>query len=339
MNGQDRIHAIFAGNNIDRNGFWAGNPPDETREIYYKYFGVDDQVSLSVKIGDDAIWIPAEFEAYRHPDGIKLWDTQGTQGHKAMDAPGIFAEFETVQEIEDFNWPNPDYLDYTDAIKQMDDARKQGVAVFGGPWTYITTLACDFFGMEDLFIRMYTNPDIVEAAIDGMVNFYLAANKKFFDMAADKVDVFFFASDLGSQDNLLISPEMFAKFFLPAFRKITEQAKKYGLKVMLHSCGAVEKLIPSFIDIGIDALHPLQAKARGMDAQNLADKYKKDLVFVGGVDTQELLPFGTPAEIKNEVRRLKKIFGERYVVSPSHEALLPNVSPENMLAMRDAAIE
>lgn len=70
--------------------------------------------------------------------------------------------------------------------------------------------------------------------------------------------------------------------------------------------------------------------------QHLNGRY---LVFVGGIDTQELLPFGTPKQVKNEVRRLKRIFGERFVVSPSHEILLPNVSPENVIAMRDAAVE
>jgi len=339
MTGKERINAIFAREKSDRVGFWSGDPPPETREIYYKYFGVSDPVGLAVAIGDDAIWLPAEFHSYRHPESKWIWNTQGSQERKALDAPGIFAEYETLKDVEGFDWPDAKYLDFTNVIQQMNEARKHGIAVFGGPWTYITALACEFFGMENLFISMYTKPELVHAAIDGIVEFYLAANKKFFDLAADKLDVFFFGNDLGSQENLLLSPEMFNKFFLPGIKKIVDQAKGYGLKVMLHSCGAVEKLVPTFIDIGIDALHPLQAKARGMDAQNLADKYKNDLVFVGGVCAQDLLPFGTPEEIKAEVRRLKKIFGKRYVVSPSHEALLPNVSPENMLAMRDAAIE
>ena len=93
------------------------------------------------------------------------------------------------------------------------------------------------------------------------------------------------------------------------------------------------------IDAGIDALHPLQAKANGMEAERLASEFGDELVFIGGVDTQDLLPFGTPQQVKNEVRRLKKAFGQRYVVSPSHEAILPNVSVENVIAMRDAALE
>ena len=156
---------------------------------------------------------------------------------------------------------------------------------------------------------------------------------------APKLDAAFFGNDLGSQYNLLISPEDFKKFILPGFEKIVAQAKSYNLKVVFHCCGAVSKIIPMLIDIGIDALHPIQAKASGMEAEKLASQFGKDLIFIGGVDTQDLLPFGTPRQVKNEVRRLKKIFGQKYIVSPSHEAILPNVSVENVIAMRDAAIE
>lgn len=110
------------------------------------------------------------------------------------------------------------------------------------------------------------------------------------------------------------------------------------MKVALHSCGAVFDLIPYFIDAGADALHPIQAKAKNMDAEKLAKNFKDDVVFIGGVDTQELLPFGTPQQVRDEVKRLMDIFGSNFIVSPNHEALLPNVSIENALAIRDTAI-
>ncbi len=121
--------------------------------------------------------------------------------------------------------------------------------------------------------------------------------------------------------------------------RFTEQAKSYGYKVVLHSCGAIERTIPALIDAGVDGLHPLQALAKGMYADTLSRKYGDALVWIGGVDTQRLLPFGTPDEVRAEVRRLKKLFGPRFVVSPSHEALLPNVSVDNLLAMAETARE
>ncbi len=97
-------------------------------------------------------------------------------------------------------------------------------------------------------------------------------------------------------------------------------------------------VIPTLIDLGVDILHPLQALAPGMDADSLK-QYKNDLIFMGGIDTQQLLPFGTPNEVADEVRRVKDVLGTGYIVSPSHEALLQNVPIENVIAMSDASKE
>jgi uroporphyrinogen decarboxylase len=114
-------------------------------------------------------------------------------------------------------------------------------------------------------------------------------------------------------------------------------AKRFNKKVLLHSCGAISEFIPLLMDAGIDALHPIQARATGMDAESLSKNFGSRLVFVGGVDTQDLLIHATPEQIKAEVRRLKKTLGPRYIVSPSHEAILPNVPLENIMAMSQAA--
>lgn len=339
INGKMRIKAIFDGQPTDRVGFWAGFPVEETLLIYYKYFKVNNYDELTMKLGDDVRWLPAEEYAWKHPEGMPIWNTHKGQRKKALDQAGVFAECEDVKEIELFDWPNPDYMDYTSVIQKIDIVSKLGRFIFGGPWTYIFQIAADFFGMENFLIKMYTDPIVVEALIERIIDFYLIVNGKFFEQAGDKLGVFFFANDLGSQEDLLMSPELFRKYLLPGFKKIINQAKKYGYKVLFHSCGAISKVIPDLIDAGIDGLHPLQSKAKGMNAEYLAKEYKRDIVFVGGVDTQELLPFGTVDEVKKEVRRLKRVFGERFIVSPSHEGVLPNIPTENIVAMREAALE
>ncbi|MBQ4086222.1 MAG: hypothetical protein IJC54_06595, partial [Clostridia bacterium] len=104
-------------------------------------------------------------------------------------------------------------------------------------------------------------------------------------------------------------------------------------------CGSIHRVIPRLIEAGVDALHPIQALARNMDAETLAREFGRDILFVGGVDTQRLLPFGTPQQVRDEVRRLRDIFGENFVVSPSHESILPEVPCENIAAMAEAAAE
>jgi uroporphyrinogen decarboxylase len=103
--------------------------------------------------------------------------------------------------------------------------------------------------------------------------------------------------------------------------------------VVLHSCGSIDRVIPRLIDAGVEVLHPIQAMAKDMDAESLAQKYKGKIVFMGGVDTQRLLPFGSEDDIRKEVRRLKGLFGPNFIVSPSHESILPDVPPENIAVL------
>ena len=153
------------------------------------------------------------------------------------------------------------------------------------------------------------------------------------------VDGFFFGNDFGTQLDLICGPTQFDQFVMPWFRRFTEQGHRHGHQVLLHSCGSVYKVINRLIDAGVDCLHPLQALAAHMDAETLAREFKGRIAFMGAIDTQQLLVHGTPAEVKAEVRRVKALLGPRLIVSPSHEAILPNVPPQNVAAMAEAALE
>jgi len=200
-------------------------------------------------------------------------------------------------------------------------------------------IVSDYFGMENYFTKMYSDPMIVEAVTEHVVDFYLQINERWFDIAGDQIDAVFFGNDFGCQQDLMVSPELLDRFIFPHYSRIIQRAKRRGYKVVTHSCGAIDKIIPRLIDMGVDALHPIQARARGMDACTLASKYKDKLIFIGGVDAQHLLPFGTTKQVYDEVCRLKDIFGSNYIVSPSHESLLSNIPPENIEAMANAALK
>ena len=148
------------------------------------------------------------------------------------------AECESIAEIEAFDWPNPDYLDFSYSKRVAKAAISRDMAVFSGMWAPFFHEMCDFFGMENYFMKMYTHPTVIEAATERILNFYLAANQRCFESYGDHIDAVFFGNDLGSQRNPLISPDALRQFVLPGFRKIVDQAKSYGLKVVLHSCGA-----------------------------------------------------------------------------------------------------
>ena len=197
----------------------------------------------------------------------------------------------------------------------------------------------NFFGMENCFVKMHTNPEVVEAVTSHITNFYLIANEKLFEQAKKKIDAVFIGVDMGSQLDLLLSPEGFERFLFPYLKKLINQAHDHGYYLVLHSCGSIYRIIPDLIKAGVDVLHPIQAQAKFMDAETLAKNYNGKIVFLGGVDTQYVLPFGSPHDVKEEVRRLRKLFGPNYIVSPSHETLLPSVKTENVEAMVEAAWE
>jgi len=254
-----------------------------------------------------------------------------------LSAAGVFGNCEDVQEVEAFDWPNPDYLDFTNVLDRLGNAG--AVYRAGGFWSPFFHEAADFFGMENYFVKMYTHPDVVHAVSTHIVDFYLEANARFFDAAGDLVDGFFFGNDFGSQLDLLVSPDSFKKFIFPYFKKLTDLGHQHGRQVILHSCGAIHRVIPDLIDLGVDALHPLQAKAADMNADLLAQDFQGQISFMGGIDTQDLLVSATPEEVKADVRRVKEILGPRLIVSPSHEAVLPNVPPANIQALAEAATE
>jgi uroporphyrinogen decarboxylase len=336
MNSREKINRIFNLKGSGSVGFWTGNPHVDTEKMYLEKLNLDHREDFFKYLQDDCRWVTAD-RAYRHPDNRPMFDTTGGRGRSSLSEAGCFAEAETIEEIEKYPWPSVEYLDFTDVIQEIRSYSDK--AVFTGMWSCFFHIVCDYFGMEEYFVKMYTNPKIVEAVTEHVVDFYVEANKRFFEELKDDADIFFFGNDFGSQLDLLISPELFKRFVFPGFKKLINVAKGYDKKVLLHSCGAISRVIPLLIEAGVDAIHPLQAKAAGMDAENLARNFKNDIAFVGGIDTQHLLVHATPEQIKEEVKRVKNVLGPNIVISPSHEAILPNVPLENVIAMAEAARE
>ena len=161
--------------------------------------------------------------------------------------------------------------------------------------------------------------------------------KLFYQQAGDLIDGLFFGNDFGSQTDLLMAPEQFKEFFFPWIEKFASQAHQFNLQVVLHSCGSIYQIVDQLIDAGVDAIHPIQAKAANMDAVYLSAKFKGRITFIGGVDTQDILPNETPKQVYNEVIRIRKQLEDKIVIGPSHEVLMSNVPYENIKAMCDAA--
>jgi uroporphyrinogen decarboxylase len=342
MTPKEHFHAILS-KKSPRPGFWQGRPHEDSLQGLYSHFGVESDFELGLKLGGVCRWVGAEHCGCWQRKDYPMFDPLnkaelGNRERTSLGMAGVFAECEDVGEIHAYHWPRVEDVEFTNTLAEIDKTAAAGQAVLSGTWGSIFSHTWIYFGMENCFVKMYTHPEQVEAVTRHITDFYLAANEKLFALAGDRIDGVFIGIDLGSQLDLLVSPECFDRFLFPYIKELIDQAHRHGYFLVLHSCGSIWRLIPRLIEAGVDVLHPIQAMAAHMDALSLA-QYNGKIVFMGGVDTQRLLPFGSPAEVKEEVRRLAGIFGPNFIVSPSHEAVLPNVRPENVRAMAEAVRE
>jgi uroporphyrinogen decarboxylase len=157
------------------------------------------------------------------------------------------------------------------------------------------------------------------------------------------VQVVAIGDDLGTQNGLLISPDIYRKRIKPRQKRLIDSIKsKTDAYIFYHTCGAIREFIPDLIEIGVDALNPIQVSAKGMgDTAELKRMYGKDLTFWGGLcDNQKVLPFGTPKEVREETRRRLEdmMAGGGYVAASIH-CIQDEVPPENILAMFETVHE
>jgi uroporphyrinogen decarboxylase len=332
MNSRERIRTIISGQPADRTGFWLGNPYPESWPILHRYFGTKTDEDLRLKLGDDFRWICPSFIPSTFAAGS--FSFRGEK--KSHGELGPLAAAETVAEVNAHEWPTADRLDFTEIIQVLSQAGDFYRA--SGMWTSFYHDVMDMFGFEEYLVKMHTHPEVVEAVTDRVCQFYYDANEQLFAQAGGLIDAYFFGNDFGTQQDLMVSPKAFDRFVMPWFQRFTEQGHRYGYQIILHSCGSIHRVIPRLIGAGVECLHPLQALANNMDANTLARDFKGKIAFLGGIDTQYLLVNGTPAQIKEEVRRVRSVLGTGLIISPSHEAILPDVPPQNIAAMAEAAI-
>lgn len=238
----------------------------------------------------------------------------------------------SLEEVDQHSWPNPDWFDYRDIPEQC--RRYADYALVGGGWGAVFGDAYRIQGLQTFLVNMVEHPEVAQAIVSRVEQFYYGVNERIFDAAAGKLDIFYFGNDFGTQRGLMLSPRMYRRFFAASIARLAQQAKERGMSVMYHSCGAVRALIPDFIAAGIDCLDPVQALAEGMDPISLKAEFGSQIAFHGGIDTQRLLPFGSVREVRERARLLIETVGAGggYILAPD-QALQGDASIENILAM------
>ena len=186
-------------------------------------------------------------------------------------------------------------------------------------------------------------PDYVHEVFEKGTDVAIESFKKYWDAFGSEIDVFFICgADFGTQRGPLINPEVFKEFYMPYYKKMNDWIHENTTwKTLKHCCGGIFPILPYLIEGGFDAVNPVQCSAEGMDPQTLKDTYGKDIVFWGGgVDTQEVLPFGTPEQVREQVLQRLDIFSKDggYVFNSIHN-IQAKVPIPNIVAMVDAIKE
>jgi len=291
----------------------------------------------------------------RHIDG-KLIDEWGREWRRVDFGGSFYFELVkspmadlTVKDLEDFPWPNPLDSAITDALKEKVDWWRNNsdkaiaVAVPVGSFQTASLLR----GMEKWYMDTVLDTDFVHALMGKLADLGCIYIEQCCKAVGKEVDLIWVDyGDLGTQQGPLISKEMFDSLIKPYFKRTWGFAKTKFLeknprgKLIKHCCGGIYPFIANFIECGLDVLDPIQTTAKGMDPVKLKREFGNSLCFHGGIDTQKVLPYGTPEDVRGEVETVIGQLGPGggYILTASHNIQV-DVPPENILAMFEAAHE
>ena len=282
-------------------------------------------------------------------DGDTLCDEWGTVWQKTGDGHYMFVDgpfFNKVRpglkDLESHTWPDPDNPGYCRGIRERAAALRKNTdhAIVLNMPAGIIHRGQFMRGFGDWLKDLYKNREFVCRMMDIVVGHWIRLAENALDAADGNVDVVYFGDDLASQAGPLIDPRLYRELIKPHHgRMIAALKARSDVKVLFHSCGAISTLIEDLIDVGADIINPVQVAAKGMEPDRLKRQFGDRISFWGGVDTQGILPFGTPAEVRAEVRRMIDCLGKDggYIFNSVHN-IQNDVPAENVIAMFDEAL-
>ncbi len=238
------------------------------------------------------------------------------------------------------NHPWPKVKEFNLELLHKECEEHADKVLIGGCWTGILGDCFRMIGFEKFLMGLAMNPELIRTLINRMTDFYLQLNDRIFKEIGNKMDIWFWGNDYGSQNGLMFSKNMFTDFFLENTKRLNELAHSYDLKIMTHSCGSIHSIIPLLIEAGVDILDPIQVTAEGMDPATLKEKFGDQIVFHGAVDTQQVLPTETPDNVYLHAQETLRILGKEggYIFAPS-QLIQDDIPVENIEAMYRAARE
>ncbi len=283
-----------------------------------------------------------------HTPFIDDWGSGQIEVEPGVWMPGVhpLSKAKAIKDIERYtHWPDMDDPYRVEHIhdRSRELFEKHEYAVMATPWLlFPLERAFAMQGMDVFLMNLSLDPGFAVALLKKISELCKKLMKHFLQAFGEYIDIVCIGDDLGTQTSLLLSPAMYRKLIKPIHADYISFIKQHTrAKLFFHTDGDVFDLINDFIEIGVDILNPVQTSAGRMaDLVGLKKRYGEDIVFCGAVDTQKILPGGTPEEVNREVRRVIRILGPKggYMAAAVH-TIMDEVPPENILAMTDAVVK
>jgi uroporphyrinogen decarboxylase len=310
-------------------------------EIVLDAFGVDTR-SVVVGLAENRPPVDdPDRDAFRDEWGLmRVYSTQ-THSYFVENSP-LGGEI-SLHDILTYDWPDPADPGRVGGLDaQIDQLREAGDHAF------VMTIPANFIltsmllrGFEQWYMDTVLDPDLVAGLMDQVLEVQMAMTEIILGHVGTQIDVVFNLDDLAIQDRLMVSMPTYRKLLEPRLGRLYEFVRsKTSAKIVHHTDGAVGPLLASLADMGVDAVNPVQISARGMeDTTTLKHEHGDRLAFWGAIDTQQVLPSGTPEDVRQEVeRRIAHLSpGGGYVLASVHN-IQGDVPPENVVAMFQAAL-
>ena len=302
-------------------------------------------------------YIGPDFNTVFEINRFDIWGIKPVEIYSGEERNIVFStkppmyEMDDIDEIKNYPFPKLDWFDFKvyrnnseqleyrshkeqEKIELKDFKRSDEYFLNTSCMNSIFMVATYLRGIEKFFMDLVLNEHYVQILLNRIGEFMVSFNERNLKSIGKYIDLYGIWDDFADQENLMISPQLWRKYFKPWYKILINEAKKYNLLVCFHVCGSCIEVIPDLIDMGVDILDPVQVSAKNMELENLKKKFGKDICFHGGIDSQKFLPFAKPEEIKKEIKKIKKLFENDggIILGPSHY-LTPDIPVENIIVM------
>jgi uroporphyrinogen decarboxylase len=337
MTPRERWQAVLRRQKPDRLPMDYTATPEADRKLL-AHVGCADAWEMCARLHiDRRVWVAPRYVGPPPPEGCNEFGCRfadiAHEGGAYSECVGHpLADCASIGDIErTYRWPTADDYDYLVVRAQVRGHEPYPVQG-GGSEPFL--LYAELRGLQQAYRDLIVHPDMVAYCLDRLFDLAYERTRRIYEQLPGRVDLSYIAEDLGSQHDLLFSPQTIRTVLLPRMRRMVELAHQAGVAAFCHSDGAIRKIIPDLIAIGMDVLNPIQWRCTGMAREELKRDFGQQIVFHGAMDNQQTLAFGSPDDVRAEVLENIRVLGADggHILAPCHNIQVVS-PPENIVAM------